>query len=247
MSEQQFQIGQVTRAWAESNHLPVKYSTSLDSTNDLAKKMAFEKESLEESFILYLTETQTKGRGRGSHGWTSPNPGESLLSSWSFLLPYHPQPVLVAQIGLAVFRALIATWPSLKFSLKAPNDLFLGTKKCAGILVENITQGDETRLIIGLGLNVISAPASEAQATSVAGNLPQGAPLLGEDYISFLDRLLLEITQVISREENELSPTEQLALKYALNLNPNLKDPVLAVSPMGSLQFKEHSLEWHEL
>lgn len=247
MSDPQIQIGQVTKAWAQQNSLTVKYSAVMESTNDLAKNEAFSKEALAESFMLYVTDHQTKGRGRGQHHWTSPNPGESLLSSWSFMLPFFPQPILVPQLGLALYRALIATWPYLPFSLKAPNDVFLGSKKCAGILVENITQGDETRLIVGLGLNVISAPKSESEAASLMQAMPAGLPLLGEDYVSFLDRLLLEMTQVISREEEELGASDQQALKFALNLNPNLTEKVQQVSAEGSLQFANRTVLWTDL
>lgn len=245
--EEQIKIGQVTQAWAKQNSLSVEYSLELDSTNDLAKKEAFEKKALEESFILYVTENQTQGRGRGEHHWTSPRAGESLLSTWSFQIPYQPQPILVPLMGLALYRALLATWPYLSLSLKAPNDIFIGNKKCAGLLIETITQGDETRLLVGLGLNVISFPNSEPGATSLAHEMPEGAALLGEDYVQFLDRFLLEVTQVISKEDTELSLSDQQALKYALNKFPGLTEKIVNISAEGSIHYPNHIVAWTEL
>jgi len=43
--------------------------------------------------------------------------------------------------GLALYRATQTIWPHLPLSLKAPNDLWLGSGKVAGLLIETIASG----------------------------------------------------------------------------------------------------------
>lgn len=240
-------IGLITSQWAENNNLPVFYSPEVRSTNDLAKAEAFNEKLLSESLCLYLTDHQTAGRGRGDHTWSDENPGGSLLSSWSYLLPQNPRPTTSCLVGLALFRACSATWPFLPWNLKAPNDIFIHDKKIGGILLETVIQGGDIRLIMGIGMNLFTSPQKMESATSLVKSLPQGAPLLGEDYMSFLDRLLFELTDAVSRSSRELSPTDRLSLLVALNKHPLLKEKYTGMSPDGSLQINEQKINWMTL
>ncbi|MFP5519861.1 MAG: biotin--[acetyl-CoA-carboxylase] ligase [Bdellovibrionia bacterium] len=240
-------IGEVTSQWAKGNHLFVRYFKTLSSTNDLAKEEAFHEDLLAEALALYITDQQSQGRGRKEHTWTNAPVGAALYASWSYLTDAHPQPILSPLMGLALYRALSCTWPFLDWSMKAPNDIYLGSKKVAGILIENIVQGDETRIIIGVGLNVLAAPSSIEHATSIAESLPSGVPLLGEDYISFLDRFLFEITEALSKSEQALSPTDQLSLKKALNQWPLLEQPYVRIESDGTLFSESQSWHWSQL
>lgn len=240
-------IGQVTSQWAESNHLYVSYKTQQDSTNSLAKKEAFEESLLEESLCLYVTDHQTAGRGRGKNTWLDAHHGSALLSSWSFLLGIKPQPTTSCLVGLAVYRACSTTWPFLPWNLKAPNDIYIGDKKVAGILLESLVQGSDVRLIIGLGFNVTASPEEVETATSLIESLPQGAPLLGQDYMAFLDRLLFELTDAVSHCDEALSPTDQLSLLTALNQHPLLKEKYTGMEADGSLLIGDKKINWTTL
>lgn len=239
-------IGHLTAQWAENNHLYVSYKADEESTNALAKAEAFKENLLEESLCLYVTDYQTGGRGRSTKTWTA-KAGSSLLSSWSFLLSVKPQPTTSCLIGMALYRACTTTWPFLDWNLKAPNDIYIGDKKVAGLLLETVVQGDDVRLIVGLGMNIISSPESVPTATSLLISLPMGAPLLGQDYISFLDRLLFEMTDAVSHCEAPLSSTDCLSLLQALNRHPLLKDAYTKVDPDGSLWIGEKKINWMEL
>jgi BirA family biotin operon repressor/biotin-[acetyl-CoA-carboxylase] ligase len=240
-------IGEVTHHWAENNHLACSYFKTLDSTNDIAKEEAFQEDSLEKALCLYLTDNQTQGRGRGNNLWSQGQPGGALLSSWSYLAHGKPQPTTSCLVGLAVYKACVATWPFLAWSLKAPNDIYIGSKKVAGLLIENVTQADEVRLIIGLGFNVFTKPKDVSQATSLAENLPTGAPLLGKDFLSFLDRLLFEFTDAVAHCEEPLNTTDQLALLMALNAFPGLKEKYTEVTAEGSLLTASGKIHWSSL
>ncbi|HWU42712.1 MAG TPA: hypothetical protein VN132_04710 [Bdellovibrio sp.] len=240
-------IGHITSRWAEGHQLFVSYEPVRASTNSLAKEEAFSEEIEDHSLCLYVTDLQTAGRGRGQNTWTDSQAGAALLSSWSYLLKTKPQPTTSCLVGLAVYRACQATWPFLPWGLKAPNDIYIGVKKAAGILIENVSQGDETRLIIGIGFNVLSSPKSITTATSLVEELPRGAPLLGQDYLAFLDRLLFELTEAVSHAEEQLSSTDQVSLLFALNQHSLLKEKYTAVDADGSLWIGEKKINWMSL
>ena len=229
-------IGEITAKWAENNHVYVAYQKSVESTNDLAKEEAFEDALMSEALCLYVTDHQTKGRGRGERQWDEGATGGALLCSWSYMVAAKPQPTLSCLAGLAVYRAASSTWPFLPWNLKAPNDLYIADKKVAGLLIENVSREDETRLIIGLGLNVFSKPGLPT-AISLAESLPEGVPLLGQDWSAFMDRLLFELTDAVSHCEEPLTPTDQYSLLMALNFHPLLKEKYQSVDADGSLTF----------
>ena len=74
------------------------------------------------------------------------------------MLQDYVQPTLSPLVGLALYKACSGTWPFLNWNLKAPNDLYISNKKVAGLLIETVTQGDDIRLLVGLGLNVLATP-----------------------------------------------------------------------------------------
>jgi BirA family transcriptional regulator, biotin operon repressor / biotin---[acetyl-CoA-carboxylase] ligase len=238
-------IGQISAQWCKSAQIPHSYTLTTLSTNDLAKDEAFE-QAAEDAFKIYISEQQTQGRGRGSNTWISGEMGSALLSSWSFALQDPPQPQLTAKVGLALIRACSGTWPFLNWSLKAPNDLYLNDKKVAGLLVEVVSEAQDVRLIIGLGLNVWSAPTELKTATHVARELPPEAPLTGEDWIHFLERWMFELTEAVGQFDQELTSTECIALKSFLNRHPHTRiEQVLAD---GSLIFTDgKQLHWKDL
>lgn len=241
-------LGKITQTWAENNHLFVQYQESTSSTSDLAKSQAFDEKLLAEPLCLYLTDHQSSGRGRGKNTWASSKAGSSLLSSWSYLLQAKPQPTTSCLVGLAVYRALSSTWPFLEWNIKAPNDIYIDDKKVAGILLESVIQGDEVRIIIGLGINVFSSPEKLETAGSIMEALPAGVPLLGQDWTACLDRLLFEMTDAISHCEEGLTPSDQLSLLKALNEHPLLKETYTALEANGTLQTESgQKINWWEL
>ena len=244
---QEIRIGHITSQWAENNHLYVDYQASQVSTNSSAKAEAFTEKTAEDFLCLYLADHQTAGRGRNTNSWVNETPGSSLLSSWSYLLGTKPQPTTSCLIGLAVYRACSTTWPFLAWNLKAPNDIYIGEKKIAGILLENVAQGDQVRLIVGLGMNFTASPEIIETATCLMEELPQGVPLLGQDYLAFLDRLLFEMTDAVSHAEDALSSTDQVSLLMALNQHPLLAEKYTRIESDGSLHLGDKKIHWSAL
>ena len=125
-----------------------------------------------------VTEHQTEGRGRLGRVWHD-DPGGSLLFSLC-LRPPLPQalwPGFTAVAGEAAADAIEAL-TGRRPEIKPPNDLLLDGRKLAGILAE----ASEGRIVLGLGVNVASAPYEGAVAL---GSEVDRAELL----VELLDRL----------------------------------------------------------
>lgn len=104
---------------------------------------------------LILAEHQTRGRGRRGRVWVSPL-GANIYFSMvaSFQMGIAALEGLSLAVALHVVRALEAEGVT-GLGVKWPNDILLGGRKLAGILLE--VCGDLTgpcKVVIGLGLNI---------------------------------------------------------------------------------------------
>ncbi|MQA87662.1 MAG: biotin--[acetyl-CoA-carboxylase] ligase [Streptosporangiales bacterium] len=162
----------------------VRVVATTGSTN--AALVARAREGAAEGTVL-AAEEQTAGRGRLGRIWTAP-PGAGLTFS-VLLRPAVPAPCWVwlpLLTGVAV-AAAVNRAAAVEARLKWPNDLLVGDRKLAGILVERTEQAERTgqaeraeqgkhgglgvdAAVVGVGLNVtISAEElPTATATSLA-------------------------------------------------------------------------------
>jgi BirA family transcriptional regulator, biotin operon repressor / biotin---[acetyl-CoA-carboxylase] ligase len=240
-------IGFVTNQWAKAQKIASHYFPSIDSTNKKAKAEAFTDASFNEHMILFVTDAQTAGRGRGANTWSMAAEGSQLLSTWSFMIESPPHPIVTPMIGLALYRAAVSTWPFLNWNLKAPNDLYLDDRKVAGLLLETLSQGEDHRLLIGLGFNVIQSPEDVGTATALVNELDADTPLLAEDWISFLERLVFEFSFSLQLSFEKMNSTSIQALLVALNKHPLLSSPYVSLDGDGNLATASKKISWHEL
>ena len=145
---------------------------SVASTNDEAKRLA--REGAEDGTLVWARE-QASGRGRGGRNWASPR-GNLYLSL--LLRPECPAS-RAAELGFVAAVALGAALASLvpplcPINYKWPNDVLLGERKVAGILIET-ESGLQSQpgaplewMVLGLGVNVQHYPEdTEFLATSL--------------------------------------------------------------------------------
>ncbi|MFO1500541.1 MAG: biotin--[acetyl-CoA-carboxylase] ligase [Verrucomicrobiota bacterium] len=105
-------------------------------------------------------DTQSAGRGRFQRSWISDR-GGLWLSAVVPLAPRSPAaPMLPLAAGLAVSDALQAIGVK-DLRMRWPNDLLVGRRKLAGLLVDQIVPG---RAIVGIGINVANAPQEQDAA-----------------------------------------------------------------------------------
>ncbi|TKB12161.1 biotin--[acetyl-CoA-carboxylase] ligase [Desulforhopalus sp. IMCC35007] len=133
--------------------LPIFAYTSIDSTNIKAKELASTGAA---NGTMVIADYQTQGRGRLGKDWLS-SAGRGLYCSIivrpKILIDAYPQITLVAGVALAqYFEQLI----NRKIQLKWPNDIFIGGRKCAGILTESALPAarEERYAVIGIGINI---------------------------------------------------------------------------------------------
>ena len=98
---------------------------------------------------------QTEGRGRQGRVWTAPAGGALLYSA--LLRPLGERHMLLPlAVPLAVCEAAEELEPSLRCGVKWPNDVLVGGRKLAGVLIEARPQ--DGWAVIGVGLNLAVEP-----------------------------------------------------------------------------------------
>ena len=124
--------------------LPRLHLRSTDSTNSRAHALAI---AGAPHGTLVTAGEQSAGRGRQGRSWTAPA-GRALLCS---VVLRDPPRLLPLAAGVAV-----AEVAGEAAQVKWPNDVLIGGRKVAGILVEGRPQ--ERWAVVGIGLNVAVRP-----------------------------------------------------------------------------------------
>ena len=148
----------------------IVYHTALGSTNDLAKDLALR--GAPEGTVV-VTEEQTAGKGRRGRSWLAPSK-TNLLFSILLRPALSPNRVfsLTMALALAALEAIEGE-TGLLCMIKWPNDLYVGSRKLAGILTEFAGKDRQVDwVVLGLGLNVNWCPeegkgGSRFSATSI--------------------------------------------------------------------------------
>jgi BirA family biotin operon repressor/biotin-[acetyl-CoA-carboxylase] ligase len=126
------------------------YYPSLASTQDVARQEA---ESGAPEGATILADRQTAGRGRLGRSWVSPAGGNLYFS-----VVLRPAAEHLRTLGmicpLAICQA-VEEVTGLQPRLKWPNDVLVGPRKLAGVLIDSGLSGDKVDYAIcGIGINV---------------------------------------------------------------------------------------------
>ena len=124
------------------------------STNTYARELTSSNKQAEG--IIVLANYQTDGRGQGANKWLSEKNANLLMSAIvkPDFLPPGNQFFLSISVCIAIIRS-IEEICGIRAEAKWPNDILIGGKKVAGILIENSIGGTKiNNSIIGIGLNV---------------------------------------------------------------------------------------------
>lgn len=152
---------------------------------------------------------QTAGRGRTGRRWVSdenglwlsavlPTPGNS--ATWSLL------PLAAGWAALTVVRDL--GLPDAR--LRWPNDILVGRRKLAGILVDRFSA---EAAVVGFGLNVANHP--EITDRALAGAVTRLADLLPE--VPPISELVVRLLSALTREHQRLESGDASGLCSELN------------------------------
>ena len=138
---------------------PVELLDEVGSTNDEAQRRAAHGER---GPIWIATRRQTAGKGRSGRAWVEASEGNvaaTLLFVPGCALAKLPELSLVA--GVATYDAVaecLGAQLASHVELKWPNDVLIDGAKVSGILIESGNYNAETLSLIGIGINVASAP-----------------------------------------------------------------------------------------
>lgn len=163
----------------------------IDSTQKKAMEIA-KKEPI--PWTVILAKEQTQGVGRKGEFWYSPKGG----IYFSIILPKSDIKDLEILNFLAAFLIgkIIKENFNLEPLIKLPNDVYLGGKKIAGILTQNVFEGKEIKCsVMGIGIN-----------TNIE-NFPEGL----KDYATSLE---IELGKKVENEKILKEFLEELKEKF---------------------------------
>ena len=174
----------------------IHFFDSIKSTQDHALGIAA---AGTESGTLVIAGEQTGGRGRRGRAWVSPRGGVWISVILPSGIDAQAATLLPAAASVALSRAM---WRALKVKtkLKWPNDVMLGDRKVAGIIVDaEMLSGRLCSAVLGVGVN-IGVDAGEIEGALGAGNRPGVASVAGAPAGSgtrLIRRFLVELEDVV--------------------------------------------------
>lgn len=162
--------------------------------------------------LVLVAEHQTAGRGRLDRVWVTP-PRAAL--TFSVLLaptrvPLRRWPWLPLLAGLAV-AAGVRRAAGVQCTLKWPNDVLVGDRKVAGILVERVERGAGGAAVVGVGVNVSSA-REELPVPTATSLLMEGVE--APDRTALLAAVLDELATRYQRWTSSLGEPADLRASY---------------------------------
>lgn len=148
--------------------ITVFHRQSTGSTNDDARAMVASRSPLlENAAAIFVAETQTQARGRGSNVWSAPRGSISLTITIPGVELSHLG-VLPLGVGASVAGALRQLGANA--FVKWPNDVLIDKLKVCGVLCESSLMAGTARVYIGIGINV-EADAADAPLPAHATTL----------------------------------------------------------------------------
>ncbi|MFU2329150.1 bifunctional biotin--[acetyl-CoA-carboxylase] ligase/biotin operon repressor BirA [Pseudomonas sp. NFX98] len=227
---------------------PVLVFDSIDSTNAEALR-AIERQQA--APFLVLSERQTAGRGRRGRKWVSPF-AENIYYSLVLRIEGGMRQLegLSLVVGLAVMQALRELGvPGV--GLKWPNDVLVGQKKIAGILLELVGDpADVCHVVLGVGINVNMQMTDEVDQQWTSMRLESGRMFDRNHLVAALGVMLQKYLGLHQSagfsaiqaewEQNHLWQGQAVSLIAGVN---QIDGEVLGIDSQGALRLKVGGVE----
>jgi BirA family transcriptional regulator, biotin operon repressor / biotin---[acetyl-CoA-carboxylase] ligase len=183
------------------------------STNLIARRVMTECIDNELSLpqAMILAEEQFAGRGRNDRQWSSPA-GKGIYATTLLTRGVHELSLVPLEMANIVASYLRETF-GIDARIKWPNDVLVGGKKIAGILIEARVQDDRAFLLIGTGVNV------EPYADDARPNAVSVSEVSARDFRGLHEATLSFIEHVDARLARALVHGEVLAEWRALSIH----------------------------
>ncbi|HNW97415.1 MAG TPA: biotin--[acetyl-CoA-carboxylase] ligase [Bacteroidales bacterium] len=221
--------------------------TETASTNTYAATLLMAEKPVNGTLIF--TTSQTNGRGQQNNTWESEsgkNLAVSVILYPDFIKPSE-QFILNKIISLAVLDFVRKNIPvSMSPKIKWPNDIYVGEKKIAGILIENSISGNRIEYVIaGIGININQEKFSKNIPNPVSLKLVSGKEFIIGNCLDELCESLNARYMQLCRNDCELLNSEYLNNLYRYNLYSKYKvedsflfAKIVSVSEFGKLQLE---------
>lgn len=189
------------------------------STNDVAAQQA---NAGARHGHTVLSEEQTSGRGRHGRTWLSPRGGIWLTTILRAPLTLHPLSNLTTIAALAVAKTIDSNL-GVRARVRWPNDILVGDRKLAGIIVETKFKGNQLEYaLVGVGINANFHSAMLGELSSKSTSLEDllGSPVDRETIIALL---LEEIESVYELASTNLNGAMRLLKELDCSLGRQVR------------------------
>jgi BirA family transcriptional regulator, biotin operon repressor / biotin---[acetyl-CoA-carboxylase] ligase len=215
-----------------------------ESSNSAALEM-IEKNDLNEGTVVWVL-NQTQGRGQRNNTWLS-EPGLNLTISIIlkpvFLKPYKQFYLSKAiALGVADYAGLFSSDVKVKWF----NDILIGNKKLAGILIENVWLGQKiSASVIGIGLNLNQEKFPKELPQAISLKMQTGVPFILDESLKLLHGLIIaRYNQLHDNRYTEIDKDYHMKLyglgekKWFTKEVENFEAEILEVEPNGHIRLK---------
>jgi len=182
----------------------IRYLEKTPSTNAIGKQLCNEEDVEKLDGTVIIAEEQSGAVGRMGRVWISPGGGIWLTIILKPGIPVDHVFMITMAGSIAIARAMRREF-EIGALIKWPNDIFIGNKKVAGLLLELAAEADTVHYcLLGIGVNVNIhlnnfAPALQKDITSISAEVGHDV-----DRAVFLARILKEFeSRYLLLEEGE--------------------------------------------
>ncbi|MCQ2476532.1 MAG: biotin--[acetyl-CoA-carboxylase] ligase [Clostridia bacterium] len=168
---------------------------SLTSTSDYIRENAHSLESP----VLVVADMQTAGRGRHGKSFHSPY-GTGIYFSIGF--EANDDFDLITPGAAVCLQQSISQLTGIETGIKWVNDLYLGSKKVAGILTERFVSEGKVLTVVGMGINLTTR------------EFPPDAPVAGSLGIETDKDALIDLTVSLLLKMNDCFDRERVLKQY---------------------------------
>jgi BirA family biotin operon repressor/biotin-[acetyl-CoA-carboxylase] ligase len=185
----------------------MRYFESTPSTISVAKQLLATEDPEKLNGLVIIAEEQTGGVGRMGRAWVSPTGGIWITAILKPEIPVDHVFMLTMAGAVAVARAIRKEY-DLGALIKWPNDIYIGDKKVAGLLLELSAEADTIHYcLLGIGVDANISP--QELVSSVKGNVTSLSAEIGHDVdrAALLARILKEFeSRYLLIESREYDP-----------------------------------------
>jgi len=140
---------------------------SVESTNNYA--MGLTRAGMAQSGTVVFTHEQTKGKGQRNRQWASQKDMNIAMSIVIEAKNLPSEIFLLSMMAAVSVQKFFSNYVADDVKIKWPNDIYWRDRKAAGILIENVWQGNEWKFaIIGIGININQTDFGELNSKAVS-------------------------------------------------------------------------------